>query len=94
MHARRGADRAATEARAAVGDLMAQWQFTSDCRATSATALADKIAGYAKIRLCESPSAESGYKDWLVHERDRHLIAKALRFYAAHGEQADDLHDG
>lgn len=47
----------------------------------SSVELADKIAGYAKIRLCESPTGEPSYRDWLVHERDRHLIIKALRFY-------------
>lgn len=56
--------------------------------------LADKIAGYAKIRLCVSPNGDTSYSDWLVHERDRHLIVNALRFFhekAMSGEVASVL---
>jgi hypothetical protein len=53
--------------------------FAFDGRSNSAKALADKIAGYAKIRLCADPEGRNGLEDWLVHERDRHLICQALR---------------
>ena len=45
----------------------------------SPEALADKIAGFAKVRLCVLPTGEPSIQDWLVHERDRFLIVKALR---------------
>lgn len=67
--------------------------FTPDGRSTSAVALADKISGFAKVRLCESPAGEPGYKDWLVHERDRHLITTALRFYAARSNKGHDARE-
>lgn len=55
--------------------------FTRDGRSITVEALADKIAGYAKVRLCSNPNGDPGHTDWLVHERDRYLICKALRCF-------------
>jgi hypothetical protein len=45
----------------------------------SASDLAEKISGYAKIRLCVLPDGIPNHCDWILHEHDRYLIVKALR---------------
>lgn len=44
-----------------------------------AAKLADKIGGFAKVRLCVNVDGTSHPSDWLLSERDRYLIARALR---------------
>lgn len=47
----------------------------------SALALAERVAHYAKVRLCDRVDGSPGYNDWLLSERDRYLICRALRAF-------------
>lgn len=44
-----------------------------------APALAEKVAHYAKIRLCVNVDGTSSHEDWLLSEADRYAICQALR---------------
>lgn len=41
--------------------------------------LAEKIAGYAKVKLCRSVEGFNSPDDWLLSEKERYAICKALR---------------
>jgi hypothetical protein len=51
-----------------------------------AGALAEHIAHYPRVRLCECLDGSLHHADWLLHERDRYLIVKALRALAGTGD--------
>lgn len=50
---------------------------------TDAAELADRIAGFPRVRLCHEVDGTSDFRDFLLHERDRHLIVQALRGFSA-----------
>lgn len=46
--------------------------------------LAEHIAGYPRVRLCQQLDGSLDNQDWLLSERDRYLIVQALRAYDEH----------
>ena len=50
-----------------------------DGKAPSATALADLISGFPRVRLCRDITGHENWGDWIIAEQDRFLICKALR---------------
>lgn len=52
----------------------------------SAVDLAERIAHFAKIRLCENPDGLPAFNDYLLAECDRYLICHALRQLGSDGE--------
>ena len=48
--------------------------------------LAEKIAGFPRVRLCQNVDGSPRFDDYLLSEPDRFLIVRALRQYRADGE--------
>jgi hypothetical protein len=62
----------------------------------TAAELAERIAGFPRVRLCQTVDGSSHFADWLLHERDRYLIVQALRSYKGtpDGERSDTAKEG